>query len=48
VSVTQAATFTITATPGTETIKHDVLAGFILTLKSLNGIHHTNTTGADL
>jgi len=37
VSVTQAATFTITPTPATETIKRGVLGGFILTLKSVNG-----------
>jgi hypothetical protein len=37
VSVTQAATFTITPTPTTETIKRGVLGGFILTLKSVNG-----------
>jgi hypothetical protein len=37
VGVTQAPTFTITPTPATETIKRGVLAGFILTLKSVNG-----------
>ena len=37
VTVSQAATFTITPTPGTETIKHGTLGGFILALKSVNG-----------
>ena len=37
VGVTQAATFTITSTPATETIKRGVLGGFILTLKSVSG-----------